>query len=325
MSSRRRPPNSRTPARTRAPSAPRSALIAAQIVFVFMLFGLLQGLEASMRLAIRQSHAERMFVSSRLGSTDLLPVSLWRRQLQKVPGVARVAFESQLPCTYRGSRQYAWALGVDPASYFAVYYENRTTAAHLAAFEHTRAGALVGADMAHRFGWKVGQHVTLQCFVPRASGTPDWEFDIVGEFQDMERPDFSDLLLINYDIGWLARSISIAAFAALVVAVGALAMQSIRERRGELAVLKVVGFTGMQVQLLVLMESAVLWVSSALVGLCAAALVLPRAQSLVGQSVVPLAVVGAGLLCALALSAVSAFVPAWQASQLQLVDALAEQ
>lgn len=100
MSSRRRPPNSRTPARTRAPSAPRSALIAAQIVFVFMLFGLLQGLEASMRLAIRQSHAERMFVSSRLGSTDLLPVSLWR-QLQKVPGVARVAFESQLPCTYR--------------------------------------------------------------------------------------------------------------------------------------------------------------------------------------------------------------------------------
>jgi len=179
--------------------------------------------------------------------------------------------------------------------------------------------------MAHRFGWKVGQHVTLQCFVPRASGTPDWEFDIVGEFQDMERPDFSDLLLINYDIGWLARSISIAAFAALVVAVGALAMQSIRERRGELAVLKVVGFTGMQVQLLVLMESAVLWVSSALVGLCAAALVLPRAQSLVGQSVVPLGVVGAGLLCALALSAVSAFVPAWQASQLQLVDALAEQ
>jgi len=293
-------------------------------VFVFMLFGLLQGLEASMRLAIRQSHAERMFVSSRLGSTDLLPVSLWR-QLQKVPGVARVAFESQLPCTYRGPRQYAWALGVDPASYFAVYYENRTTAAHLAAFEHTRAGALVGADMAHRFGWKVGQHVTLQCFVPRASGTPDWEFDIVGEFQDMERPDFSDLLLINYDIGWLARSISIAAFAALVVAVGALAMQSIRERRGELAVLKVMGFTGMQVQLLVLMQSAVLWVSSALVGLCAAALVLPRAQSLVGQSVVPLAVVGAGLLCALALSAVSAFVPAWQASQLQLVDALAEQ
>jgi len=151
-------------------------------VFVFMLFGLLQGLEASMRLAIRQSHAERMFVSSRLGSTDLLPVSLWR-QLQKVPGVARVAFESQLPCTYRGPRQYAWALGVDPASYFAVYYENRTTAAQLAAFEHTRAGALVGADMAHRFGWKVGQHVTLQCFVPRASGTPDWEFDIVGELR----------------------------------------------------------------------------------------------------------------------------------------------
>ena len=37
--------------------------------------------------------------------------------------------------------------------------------------------------MAHRFGWKVGQHVTLQCFVPRASGTPDWEFDIVGELR----------------------------------------------------------------------------------------------------------------------------------------------
>ena len=365
----------------------RTALIAAQIAFVFMLFGLLQGLDASMTEAIRRTHAERMFVGSRLGASDVLPVSLWP-QLQKVPGVARATFESQLPCTYRDSKQYAWALGVDPASYFAVYYENRTTPVQLQAFEHLRAGALVGAVMAQRFGWKAGQHVTLQCLVPRTNGSSDWEFDIVGEFQETERPELSDILLINYaylnearavnrdavniyglvvrnpaeiadiartidslfanspnptesrsesesaqqnrswigDVGFLARSISIAAFAALVVAAATLAMQSIRERRRDIAVLKVTGFSELHVHVLVLAESMVVWVAAAAVGLCIAAVVLPRAQQLIGRGgVLPVTVAGVGLLCAAVFGAISALVPAWHASRTTLVEALSDQ
>ncbi len=365
----------------------RTALIAAQIVFVFMLFGVLQGLDASLAQAVRRTHAERMFVGSRLGASDVLPVSLWP-QLQKVPGVARVTFESQLPCTYRGPRQYAWALGIDPASYFAVYYENRTTPAQLHALQSLRTGALVGAVMAQRFGWQAGQHVTLQCFVPQTSGSSDWQFDIVGQFQETERPELSDILLINYsylnearavnrdgvnnfglvvrdpaevadigrtidslfansanptetrsesesaqqnlnwigDVGFLARWISIAAFAALVVAAATLAMQSIRERRRDIAVLKVTGFSDLRVHLLVLTESVVVWVSSAAVGLCIAAVALPRAQYLIWRGgALPVTVAVAGLLCALVFGAISALVPAWHASRTTLVEALSDQ
>lgn len=363
----------------------RSVLVATQVVLAFMLFGMLQGLNASMLLAIRHSHAERMFVVSKMGGGDLLPVRILAT-LQKVPGVARVTFESQLPCVYRRPGQYVWALGIDPQSYFAVYYENKAPRAQLEAFEHTRTGALLGTALAKRFGWKVGDYITLQCFVPQVSGSKSWELDIVGNFQQIERPEFSDLLLINYDylnearaisrdsvnvfgiavvnpadagdightidslfasspnptqtesdsaaaqasfrrigdVGFLASSVSSAALCALLVAVGALAMQAIGERRRELAIMKALGFSDAGICVLVLAEAQLVWIAAALLGLGLAAVVLPRAQHLVGQGVVPLTVVAAGVLYAAVLSALCTCVPAWQGSQTSIVAALSE-
>jgi putative ABC transport system permease protein len=175
----------------------RTSLIFAQVVFVFTLFGTLQGLTASMAMAIKHTHADRLFTGSRLGGGDLLPVSL-AEPLRRFPGVARTTFESQLPCTFQRPDQYVWALGVDPQTYFSVYFENQTSAAALRKFTALRTGGIVGERLAQRLGWKVGEHITLQCFVPKRDGSRDWGFDIVGLFRQVERPEFSDIVLLNY-------------------------------------------------------------------------------------------------------------------------------
>jgi putative ABC transport system permease protein len=101
-------------------------------------------------------------------------------------------------------------------------------------------------------------------------------------------------------------------------------MQSVRERTPELAILKTVGFSDRAVTLLVLIESVLLCVSAAALGLAAAAAVFPVAAALgIGGAVLPLKVVAIGLGIAVVLALASGLPPAWRAQRLVIVDALA--
>ena len=361
------------------------ALVLLQVIFIFMLFGMLQGLNASMQLAMAHAHADRLFVGSGGGA---LPVALTAR-LEQFPGVAQVAFESQLPCTYREPKDLVYGLGIDPASYFAVYGEYQAPIGQLKAFEQTRTGVLVGAALEQRFHWKLGERISLQCFVPQTDGSKTWTFDVVGFFSQTEQPDFSNVFLLNYpylnesrsidrdqvnifgvkvsqpsqaadiehgidaalansanpthtssdsqvaqgsfqfigDIGLIARAISTIGLLSLLIATGMLMMQSVRERRGEFAVMKAIGFSPPQILCLVLAQSAVTWICGALIGISLAAIVLPHARRLINAEDLALSVppsLGAiACLVAGALALVSGAIPAWQASRLKVSEQLA--
>jgi putative ABC transport system permease protein len=126
------------------------------------------------------------------------------------------------------------------------------------------------------------------------------------------------------DLDFIVRGIIGAVFFALLLATGALLMQSIRERETELAVLKAVGFSDSLVMALILVESVVLCVFAAACGLGIAASLLPLARSMIGIAHVPGGVLLLGLAFALALALIGGFAPALRGSRLQVVDALAD-
>jgi putative ABC transport system permease protein len=125
------------------------------------------------------------------------------------------------------------------------------------------------------------------------------------------------------DIGFVINAIVGAVFFALLFSVGALMMQSVRERTPELAVLKTLGFTDGGLMGLILSESLIFCVVSAAVGLGLAALLFPVARRTIGFDVQagPLMFAGFGLAIALAL--LSGLPPAIRAMRLEVVDALA--
>jgi len=112
---------------------------------------------------------------------------------------------------------------------------------------------------------------------------------------------------------------------ALLFVTGNTMMQSIRERIPELAVLKTYGFSNTAVNMLVFAESALLCVSAAVVGLVTAALLFPTMFDAMGVAPVPMekSVLLYGVALAVALAAVSAWLPTWRAQRLNVVDALA--
>ncbi len=125
------------------------------------------------------------------------------------------------------------------------------------------------------------------------------------------------------DISLVVRSIMGAVFFALLLSVGAVMMQSVRERTSELGVLKTLGFPDGGLLVLVLAETLVFCLVSAAIGLGIAAALFPAIKSLIGFAMQPGPALAFGLVAAVVLALLTGLPPAIRAMRLQIVDALA--
>ncbi len=180
----------------------RSILILLQVIVAFTLFGVLQGLTGAINHAIASTHGDRLYVGSKLDLGFPLPVAIieW---LKTVPGVADVAPRYQFGVTYQRPDQGIGICATDVDSFLAVYPEDKVDPAQVRAMRQIQDGAIVGIGTMRKYGWRVGQRVTLQSSpqeLQRQDGTNNWTFDIVGTWVDTEdeNEDNSQLLLAHY-------------------------------------------------------------------------------------------------------------------------------
>ena len=175
----------------------RAALILLQVTVAFTLFGVLQGLDTGVKQAIASAHADRLYVLSRVSSGDSLPLGLLS-QIQQVPGVVAVCYTSGLGGTYQNPDQQVAANAMDAASCARIFTELVIPPRELDALIRTRTGAIVGEQLARRYGWKIGQRIPIQSPVVQRDGSSSWSFDVVGTFTRPDDPDRANVLLINY-------------------------------------------------------------------------------------------------------------------------------
>jgi putative ABC transport system permease protein len=178
----------------------RSILIFAQVIIAFMLFGVLQGLTSGINHAIASTHPDRLYVGSKqnLGLPIPIAVAGWVKAL---PGVIGVAPRYQFGASYQRPDQGLGICATDVEAFFAMYPEDAVDAAQLRALRQVRDGVIVGIGTMHKYGWKIGQRVTLQSQLKRQDGTGNWTFDIVGTWNDTddENEDNSQMLLTHYE------------------------------------------------------------------------------------------------------------------------------
>jgi putative ABC transport system permease protein len=129
------------------------------------------------------------------------------------------------------------------------------------------------------------------------------------------------------DIGLIVSSIMGAVFFTLMLLSGNTMMQAVRERTGELAVLKTIGFSSASVLAMVLAESVLLLVLGGVVGILLAEPLIPLISHASG-GMLALAPVGAGswglgVALMLGIGVLVGALPAWSAMRLNIVDALA--
>jgi putative ABC transport system permease protein len=126
------------------------------------------------------------------------------------------------------------------------------------------------------------------------------------------------------NIALIVRSIIAMAFFIILLVTANTMAESVRERTGELAVLKTLGFSDGLVLALVLAESCTIAGVGGLIGLGLAAMVVPGIPTgnLLQDLYVPKASFGVGLALVVGLGVVSGIFPALRAMRLRIVDAL---
>jgi putative ABC transport system permease protein len=158
----------------------RTILTMLSIVIAFLLFGLLQGINQGMNSVYQNLNVDRMYVQSRINMTDGLPIS-YVQQIKSVPHVAAVTHWTYFGGFFRDAQNALPVFATDAETLLKVYKQMKLPPEQLESMLHTRNGALIGQQIADKYGWKVGDEVPIGTSIwTQKAGGNTWHFKIVG-------------------------------------------------------------------------------------------------------------------------------------------------
>jgi putative ABC transport system permease protein len=363
----------------------RSLLTLISISFSLLLLTLMISIWRSFYVdQVAPEASRRLIIRDRVSLAFFLP-AYYRDKIRSIPGVVAVA-----PITWFGGRyiderpeHFFAQLATDPDEYLKVASDKIVPPDQLKAWQQDRAGALVDVTLAKKYGWKIGDRITLQGTIFEANpeltiraiyhrdppqnalyfhtkyleesvkwfkGQAGWYAAQIDSADDVARVSSEiDAQFRNsplqtktesekaFQLGFVASLGNVKAFilgicgavvfTIMLVSANTMAM-SVRSRTREVALLKTLGFTRQRVLSIFVSESVALSVAGGTLGILAAVPViwfLTRSFIALG---VPLAMkvnvptAGLSLLVALSLGLVSGYLPAFNASRMNIVEGL---
>jgi putative ABC transport system permease protein len=152
----------------------RTVLTIGSFAVALFLFGLLFALRAGLRQGIDVAGADRLIV---MGTSlmNMLPLPYLER-LQRIPGVEHVAHATWFGGVYQDPKNFFVQFAIDPERWRAVYPEYVVDEQEWADFVADRQGVVLGAQLAERYGWEVGDHIPLM--PPSYLGDTVWDFNV---------------------------------------------------------------------------------------------------------------------------------------------------
>jgi putative ABC transport system permease protein len=328
--------------------------------------------------------SRRLIIRDRVSLAFFLP-AFYRDKIRSVQGVTAVAPMTWFAGRYIDDRpeHFFATLATDPDEYLKVASDKIVPPDQLKAWQQDRAGALVDVTLANKYGWKIGDRITLRGTifevnpeltiraiyhrdppqnvlyfnakyveeaVPWFKGQAGWYYAQIDsaanvasasqQIDDMFRNSPLQTKTESekaFQLGFVASLGNIKAFilgicgavvfTIMLVSANTMAM-SVRSRTREVAVLKTLGFTKRRVLSMFVGESVALAVTGGLLGILLAipviwfmtrgfvALGVPLAMHVTKESG------GLSLLVAVTLGLLSGYLPAFNASRMNIVDGL---
>jgi putative ABC transport system permease protein len=298
------------------------------VVTAFVLFSVLAAVRYGMLGQLTISVAERLDTNNKSAQGGPMPLSYFQK-IESVPGVVAAAYLNGFPGYYRRREDTLQVLAAS-STVFKVFPEAKFPPGELRDWQGDRQGLMVGADLAARYGWKVGETIPIRSKMFRKDGSTTWYFHLDGiyhaklpsayenffiahyqyfnrsvadprlhdeVFQYIERIDDPrqatrisegiDAMFVDSSPQTLTQSevqetvslirqfgnisvmvlyVGSAVFFSLLLIIGNTIAQSVRERLGEFAVFRAIGFPGGWIVRLVFEETLSLLVSGSLVG-----------------------------------------------------------
>ncbi len=306
----------------------RTGLTILGITIAILAFGLLRTVISAWYAGVEASSATRLVTRNAVSIIFPLP-HFYKGKIQQVNGVKTVSYGTWFGGVYGDERNFFANFAVEPRSFLEVYPEFIIPEDKKEAFLKDQKGCVIGRKLADRFGWKIGDIVTLKGtiflgnwdFVVRAiyqgryKDTDEsqlfFHWDYLNEIQKkvlpgwadqvgyymiaVTRPELSGDVAVSVDqifknslaetltetekafqqgfvamSGAIVTAIQIVSFMVVIFIIMAVVANTMamttRERIGEYAILKTLGFGGGHITALIFGESLVITIIGCLLG-----------------------------------------------------------
>jgi putative ABC transport system permease protein len=172
----------------------RTALTIASVTIAILSFGMLRTLIDAWYAGVAASSANRLVTRNSISLVFSLPIA-YRSKIQQVDGVTLVSYGNWFGGVYIEEKNFFANFAVEPASYLELYPELVLSPKQKQAFLKDKKSAVAGQKVAARFGWKVGDLITLKGTIFPGN----WDLSLQGVYRGRDHTVDETMFLFHWD------------------------------------------------------------------------------------------------------------------------------
>lgn len=159
----------------------RTALTIVAITVAILAFGLLRTVVSAWYAGVNASSSSRLITRNAISLVFSLPISYLDR-MKRIEGVKEVSYANWFGGIYITEKNFFPNFAIEPVSYLALYPEFTLPSGQKREFLLDRKACVAGRKLAKRYGWKIGDIITLKGTIFPGS----WEFVLRGIYSGAE-------------------------------------------------------------------------------------------------------------------------------------------
>jgi len=139
----------------------RTSLTFLGVAIAILAFGLLRTVISAWYAGVEASSASRLVARNAVSLVFPLPLS-YKEKIRQVEGVKKVSYGTWFGGIYIDEKNFFANYAMEPKTYLEMYPEIIIPPDQMSAFIRDRKGSVAGRKLVERFGWKLGDIITLK-------------------------------------------------------------------------------------------------------------------------------------------------------------------
>lgn len=160
----------------------RSILTALGIAIAVLAFGILRTMIDAWFAGVEATSDMRLVTRNAVSLTFPLPLA-YKEKIAQVPGVTQVSYGNWFGGQYIDQKNFFPRFAIEPETFLPLYPEFKLTEKEQDDFLKERNACIVGAKIANKYGWKLGDSIRLIGDIYPG----DWDFVIRGVYHGADR------------------------------------------------------------------------------------------------------------------------------------------
>jgi putative ABC transport system permease protein len=172
----------------------RTGLTMLGVAVAILAFGLLRTVVDAWYAGVAASSANRLVTRNAVSLIFPMPLA-YKEKIRQVPGVKTVSYSNWFGGVYIDEKNFFPNFAIAAKTHLQIYPEFLLTPREQEAFLQDRKGAVAGRKVAARYGWKLGDTVTLKGTIYPGN----WEFVLRGIYKGKYKSTDETLFMFHWD------------------------------------------------------------------------------------------------------------------------------